>query len=188
MKTLLALSAIVAGWSQTAVAQELRTFDPVTIANSVKCELSMFAKEIAKQRVDTTPTQAFVEVSGQELTHTKVGGSVDILFIKIGGGYTSEVTRKWKSSRPRNVSVDNSINCKKSNRVDVGILSCLRLQKTDFLEGAKIECGETVKASGEATGSAKIPAIWIINAGPSGEYSRTRTFDVSITAPPPKEK
>lgn len=163
-----------------AQQRQLATYDTNTIDSSIKCELSRTAKLYGPQRANGPAMQAVVTVKGTETTTKKVGGN----FI-FGANYqtTTTVIRGFKGTR--NINVDNSINCKKSNIVDLSLYTCLAEVQGIFFSGQSITCGSSSTASADFSAGGKI--TWVVEASIQGGITKKREWTIDLQAPPDKK-
>lgn len=188
MKTILALVLILLLGSGSSFAQQVYKYDADAINSSIKCELSKVATSLSRYQISSERLKAKVSISGKETTN--VGGGIGVGFpfpflpkAEVKGSHGTTILRGAQGSR--NIHDDNKINCKKSYVVNVGIVDCFNEQRALFVEGNTISCSHETTASGTASASGKVQ-IWVINAGPSGEISKTRVWTIALTAPPEK--
>lgn len=123
--------------------------------------------------------KVIVTVTGTETITKKVGGN---LFI--GVSYETSQVRARGFKAPRNIHVDNKINCRKSFVVDVGIYACFLEQKRRFLSGDSISCSENSIASLDM--SAGVKSSWVVEASLRGDLVKKREWKIEIVAPPDK--
>jgi hypothetical protein len=168
-----------------AQSQTVYKYDADTIDSSIKCELSRVARFLGKQKPGGPAMIAIISVSGTETTTKKVGGGVG-LFGSFGGSYETSIGRTRGAKGPRNINVDNKINCKKSFVVDVGLFSCFQEQKRLFLEGQTISCSDTSTASSAVNAGGKFD-LWVLNVNLSGDYVKKREWKIEVSAPPEKK-
>lgn len=122
--------------------------------------------------------QASVSVKGTETTTKKFDGA----FPPFSTTYetSSAVIRGFKGKR--NINVDNSINCRKTNIVDLGLYSCFREQQPIFLSGQSIICGGASNASADFGLGGKI--TWFVEVTLKGNIIKKREWSIDVQAPP----
>jgi hypothetical protein len=176
--------------ANSSKAQQVYKYDADAINSSIKCELSRVAASLARYKIDASRLKAKVSISGKESTNTSAGFKFSFPFpflpsAEAKGGNQLEILRGAQGTR--NIHVDNNANCKKSYVVNVGIVECFNEQRGLFVDGNTITCSSQSTATGTVSVNGKVQ-IWIINAGPSGEVTKTRVWTIALTAPPEKEK
>ena len=173
--------------SASAQSHSVYKYDSDTINSSIKCELSQVARLFRANSRDLSRMRAHIAISGEEVTSVKAGASIGLpLIFDFRGNYERKSSRLRGAKGNRNIHVDNKVNCRKSFVVDVGILSCFTEQRRLFTtDGQTITCSETTTATSSASADGKF-GLWILNAGPSGEVSKTRTWKLDLVAPPEK--
>jgi hypothetical protein len=162
--------------------QTVYRYDAQTIDASIKCELGQVAKLLGPPKAGWPKMQAVVNVAGTETTTRKVGGGLGF-FANVGGSYEVTQGRTRAAKGTRNIHVDNSVNCRKSFVVDVGVLSCFREQKDLYLAGQTITCSDSTTASSAANAGGKFD-IWVINVNVTGDLTKKREWKVDLSAPP----
>lgn len=171
--------------SSTVANAQLRNFEPEDIFSAAQCELGNWAREANYTTSDVARQTAGIKVTGSEVQTKAAGLDVSTIlgnFLPGGGvSYSTETTQSWETSQVFNIHRENADACAR-NRPNVGVLQCFRKQRRDFLKGADFKCTMKVAATSKANANGKF-TLWIINAGPSGSLSSTRTFDVTLTAP-----
>jgi hypothetical protein len=182
---LLVLIAIF-GLTLAANAQtRVNKYDADTINSSIKCELAQAQQLFRRNNVDARRLRAYVTITGEETTFTKVGVEGGFFVVRGRIAYERKITRLRGAKGERNIHPANNVNCRKSFVVDVGILSCFREQRTLFLENQTITCSETTTATASAGAGGQF-AYWVLNVGPSGEVAKTRSWKIDLVAPPDK--
>jgi hypothetical protein len=166
--------------SSAQAQQSIAKYDANVIDSSIKCELSRVAKLYGPQRADGPAMQAVVNVKGTETITKKVGGNV---IFGVNYETTSSIIRGFKGTR--NINVDNSINCRKSNIVDVGLYACFKEEKSIFFSGQAITCGGGSTASADFSAGGKI--TWVLEVSLSGDYTKKREWTIDVQAPPDKK-
>ena len=164
--------------------QTVYRYDAQTIDASIKCELGQVARMFGPPKLGWPKMQAVINVSGNETTTKKVGGGVG-LFASVGASYEVAQGRARGAKGTRNIHADNTVNCRKSFVVDVGIYSCFREQKDLFLAGQTISCSDSTTASSAANAGGKFD-IWLVNVNVTGDLTMKREWKVDVTAPPEK--
>jgi hypothetical protein len=165
-----------------AQSETVYKYDADTIDSSIKCELSQVARLLGTAKPGDPERVAIISVSGTETTTKKIGGGITFF----GGSYETSIGRTRGAKGPRNIHVDNKINCRKSFVVDVGLLSCFREQRRLFLEGQTITCSDTSMASSAANAGGKFD-VWVLNVSLSGDYTKKREWKIEVSAPPEKK-
>jgi hypothetical protein len=173
--------------SETGQAQEIiPRFDKQTIDNSLKCELSQVARALRPHKVPPARLRAKVESAYTDTRNTGGGFKLEFPF-QFFPSAEAKAESKDVIGRvvrgTRNIHVDNSVNCHKRNVVNLGIYECFRDALRDFVGGDSIDCTREKTATGSANANFRVQ-IWVVNAGPTGSYSVTRTWKVAVTAPP----
>jgi hypothetical protein len=181
---LTALLWVSAAQAQTQ-AQTVYKYDANTIDSSIKCELGQVARMLGKPKPGWPAMKVNISVTGTETITKKVGGGVGI-FADIGASYETTTGRTRGAKGERNIHVDNTVNCKKSFVVDVGVLSCFKEQKALFLAGQTISCSDTSSASSAANAGGKF-VVWVLNVNVSGALTSKRDWKFDIAAPPDKK-
>jgi hypothetical protein len=165
-------------------SQTVYRYDAQTIDASIKCELGQVARMLGLPKTGWPKMQAVVNVSGTETTTKKIGGGLGF-FANVGASYEVMQGRTRGAKGTRNIHVDNSVNCRKSFVVDVGLLSCFREQKDLFLAGQTITCSDSTTASSAANAGGKFD-IWVVNVSVTGDLTKKREWKVDVSAPPEK--
>ena len=165
-----------------ANAEKVYKYDADAINSSIKCELSRVAVSLAKFKISASRLKAKVSIAGKESTNSAGGFKLGFPFpflpsAETKGGYQVETLRGAEG--PRNIHVDNKANCKKSYVVNVGIVECFNEQRSLFLEGNTITCSTQSTATGTVAANGKVQ-IWVINAGPSAEVTKTRVWTIAV--------
>ncbi|WP_316225846.1 hypothetical protein [Bradyrhizobium sp. SZCCHNS3052] len=186
MKCLLSVLVAVVFGASTASAQSqaVYRYDIGVIDNSIKCELGQVAKLLARSSPVPPAVRmvAAINVSGEDVVSRKISGGIDF-FGKFGGGYEKKAGRKRGMEGVRNIHVDNSVNCRKRNIVDVGVLSCFQEQAPAFVAGQTITCNDSSTATSNVNAGGKFQ-IFVVGAEVSGELANTRTWTIDLVAPP----
>lgn len=171
--------------NSTTAQEVLYAFDQRTIDNSIKCELSQVARALRPYKVDPSRLKAHLDSTRSDTRNTNFG-------VKVGFGPwfpSTEVNRGSTDAEGsgihgiRNIHIDNSINCRKRNVVDLGIYRCFQPYLIHYVRGDSIECSKEKTATGAANANFQVQ-VWVVNAGPSTGYSVTRTWKVTVAAPP----
>jgi hypothetical protein len=171
--------------------QQLNTFDASVMEASVACELSKAAKALKRHKIDPARMHAKLDMTGSDVKNKEGSLSFTIPLPMVPVTFGGSIKGESKQSQTfgyhgiRNIDVGNKINCGKSFAIDLGLSDCI--SKSQFAKGDSVECSQEVVATAAADANFKVQ-FWIVNAGPSGSYSVTRTIKVAVEAPPPPKK
>ena len=169
-----------------AQAQEaLYQFNSSTMRNSIKCELGSYSSHIPWKKMKPERLKVKVTLKGKE--ETTVGGGLGVKFpildFDIGGELKQKLTKSEKYVSVHNIHPDNIVNCKKKNRIDIGIGECLENGRDYYVnDDGEIYCDRTVLATAKAHAGFKA-LIWLVGVGPNGEYDKTRTYEINTVLP-----
>jgi len=174
--------------------QQLSQFEPVTLRNSIKCELGTFARDLKNVVVNPEKLKAKITIAGKTSTATSAGGTLTLPFFPVGGGGTqgTGLDDSYNISVTYNIHPANGINCSKKNLINTGVLSCLRTNKSYFLEAASGDAADSVACTHQVTASTALTAngkftVWFVNVGPSFSNTVTRVYSIGVTAPAAKK-
>lgn len=192
MRTLLSVFLLLIISTFSAIAQQpLNRFDAVMMESSVACELARAARSLEKRNIAPERMHAKLDLTGSDVRNTEGSLSLTIPLpfvpVTIGGNIkaSNKQSQTFGYHGVRNIDRGNKINCGKSFVVDLGLADCII--NSQFARGDSVECSQEVVATAQADANFKVQ-FWILNAGPSGSYSVTRTMKVAIEAPPPAKK
>lgn len=191
-----AIAAI--GICERTEAQELRFFQPSTVANSIKCEIGTFAKSVSRITLPANARRVRVAVTNTETDDSGLGATISSIvanLFKFGGQVSRSETRSGMTAIIYNLSSKQLPNCSKRDRVPapgVGVLNCLSNNRHAFADAAngsqefdEVSCYVAVTVKKGFSASLGIP-IYVITFGPTFEGSTTGTFRIDIAVPPPK--
>jgi hypothetical protein len=171
--------------ASAAQSQSVYKYNSDTIDSSIKCELAQTEKLLQGDHPDATRMKAYITISGEETTSRKIGASVGFFIFKAHTSYEQKNTSLRGAKGTRNIHIANDVNCRKSFVVDVGVLSCFQDQRRLFLDNQTITCSQSSTATAVAGADGQFK-VWVLNVGPSGEISKTRTWKIDLVAPPEK--
>jgi hypothetical protein len=171
-----------------ARAEPLNRFDATAMEASVACELYKVAKSLGS-KVKAERLHAKLDITGSDVRNIEGSGgfTIPLPFVPVTFGATIRKSNKQSQTFGyhgiRNINVANRPNCSKSFAIPLNVAECIL--RSDYINGDSVDCSTEVTATAGADANFKVK-LWVIDGGPTGSYSVTRTMKVAISAPAPK--